>query len=259
MRPIKHSALVCTLATLAALAGCKADLCEGEAPAFQLTVTLGPKLNTAQVHRLLLDLDLAGRKKQQDLTVDQEMADGSTSVALQVGSAGNGGFTVKATVEAFDKGGRRLARDKGEFSASGDACNYFTVSLTGEGQLDSGAPEVGPPDMQLDGPRPDGPVADAVLQDQAPKPDLGPPPKDLAPSADKPQPPEDMAPPPDKALPPKDKAPPPDKALPPPDQALTPDMPQPPPDLGPAPDTGPPPPPPAAVGACSKDNWCWIG
>ena len=227
---MKHSAICCSLLALAALPGCKPDLCQGEAPAFQLTVSLGDKLTAARVQRLLLDLEVVGRKKQLDLTVDQEMVDGSTSVVLQVGSAGSSGFAVKATVEAFDKGGRRLARDKGEFSASGDACNYFTVSLTGEGQLDSGATEAGAPDMKADGPRPDGPAKDTALKDQAPAPDNVLPPKDQAPPADKPQPPKDMAPPPDKALPPKDMAP--------------------------TPDAGPP--PPAAVGGCSADNWCWM-
>lgn len=137
-----------TAALLATLPACKADLCQEQDPAVELAFTLGPNLTADKVATLEVKLEAAGRKKQAQLTVGDALNDGRTSIAWQLGAAATGGFTLKYTVTAMDSAGKSTALHHGSEQGSGDACNFFSVTLTGEGSLDGGAAH----DSTADGP-----------------------------------------------------------------------------------------------------------
>jgi hypothetical protein len=158
------------------LGGCKADLCESKAPAFQLDLTL-PASVRARIKSFRVDVTASGKHKEQ-LFNSGTLAGSETSVSVTVGAAGAAGFSAEVIVEARDDQGMTLAQAKGTFKGVGNACNFFKLVLVGN-PPDAGAdvpglespsdgpvdlPDTGQPDQPRDvGPRerpPDKPALD---------------------------------------------------------------------------------------------------
>jgi len=187
MRPPSLTA-VCCLA-LALVAGCREDRCRGEAPAFQLDVATGPVPGQA-IARLELHLTAAGVTRQQTLVVEGLLDDGETSVLVQV-PGGTNGFTAFVDVVALDAVGKVLGRGHGEFSGTGDACNFFSVTLGMSADAGADAAADARPDQAADelGLPADASGDRELLWDKSPSPDKAPQP-DLKPSADVKSPPD---------------------------------------------------------------------
>jgi hypothetical protein len=164
-------ALLCLVVCGVLLSGCRDDLCRSKPPAFQVDLTLAPGVNGATITELWIELQVAGLQQQKTLDVTGKLDDGATSFSVTVGGAGAGGFQASVRVEARDAQGTVLAQAEHQFPGSGDACNFFLMTLTAPGQdLDGGIDAVvdGAPDLGLpDGDVPDQALDQATLPDQA--------------------------------------------------------------------------------------------
>jgi hypothetical protein len=137
---------LCGVATLGLLlgAGCK-DRCEGEAPAFALEIVLPAGVDGAKVTALAITTDVASLHQAQTIPISDQLADGRTTIAVDVGAAGASGFVAEVSVDARDAAGHKLAWGHGLYGGSGDACNLFQIVLKGlatdaavEGRRDCG-------------------------------------------------------------------------------------------------------------------------
>jgi hypothetical protein len=193
-RTARPRALALALLAATALSGCRDDQCRGGVPSFQLDLSLSAGVDGSRVTNLLLTIDAAGRHKQ-FVSATGSLADGKTSLVVDVGDAGKGGFIADVSVDARDDQGRTLARGQGRFPGSGDACNFFSLVLSAsaaDGLRDSAAdaPRDSAPgdgrrggDMRSDLARPpDVPKPDWPKPDTA-KPDSVPPPCALGPTS----------------------------------------------------------------------------
>jgi hypothetical protein len=155
MARLCFAACASTLVLLGA-PGCS-DVCESEAPAFQIDLELAPGVDAPQIATLTADVQAAGLRKQAQLDVIPLKANRRASFVVRVGGAGAGGFSAEVSVQARDDQGGLVAWGSDRYSASGDACNFFSLTLAGPHAGDGAPPDGGPPP---DGPRPDGPPAD---------------------------------------------------------------------------------------------------
>ena len=148
-------------------AGCRADLCESRPPAFEISLTLDIKVKPDEVSKLWVEVIAAGKKKQQPITIDEQLDDLRTGFSIEVGTRGQGGFDATVTVEARGSGDVVLARGQTGFRGSGDACNFQTLNLArvpdADGGLDAGDGGLDAGDASVDLPMDSG----ADLKDMA--------------------------------------------------------------------------------------------
>lgn len=143
--------------------GCS-KACESEAPAFQVDVELAPEVNASEIATLTAEIRAAGQRKNAQLDVIPLRTNRRASFVVLVGEAGSTGFTAEISVQARDDRGEAVAWGTASYAASGDACNFFSLTLAAPHAGDGAPPDSGPPP---DGPGPDGP------RDTGPKPDGG--------------------------------------------------------------------------------------
>ncbi len=109
-------------------AGCAKELCRSAAPSFEVTVRLAS--GTAGIASLHVEVEAAGLKQQKTLTVGTLLEDRVTTFAVDLAPGkGTAGFEAVVRVQAIDADGNVIARSKAEFPASGDACNFFELTL----------------------------------------------------------------------------------------------------------------------------------
>ena len=111
--------------------GCAEEPCRELDPAFELTLRLPADVDGAQVKSLDLEVEAgAGFTRDKSFPVQGQLDDGETSIVVELGQAGAGGFSARVSARAKDKGGTVLARGSQSFAgASGDGCNFFTMTL----------------------------------------------------------------------------------------------------------------------------------
>ena len=132
------------------LTACRKDRCRDEPPAFEVSVVLGSQTDGHAITSLRVDLSAAGLQRQQTLDVAGLLDDGRTTFAVDVGPAGADGFVARVDVAALGQDGAEVARGQGEFIGSGDACNFFELTLSGPGGdagVDSDLPSDSGPDL----------------------------------------------------------------------------------------------------------------
>jgi len=157
----KHSAAARALAVCLALAawpGCsdEAALCAGEEPAFQVDLLAGDKVQVSLLKTLHVTVKAGNFSKTNvKLPLGNKLLDGSTSFVVVLGQEGTGGFTADVLVLAKDAARKVRAHAKQTFTGTGDACNFFEMTLqAGE-----------PPSQDLDG---DGESSDTDCDDDDP-------------------------------------------------------------------------------------------
>jgi hypothetical protein len=120
------------------LGGCAEDLCESQVPAFQVDLTLDAAVARSTLAALWVDVNAAGKRHRTPLDVVPLRDSGVAAFVVVVGDAGVRGFEVDLTVLATDRDDQVVAQGHEHFSASGDACNYFSVLLRPAGGGDGG-------------------------------------------------------------------------------------------------------------------------
>jgi len=151
---------------LLAAGGCKADRCRGEAPAFQVSMTLEAGLAAASVTALLIQVEAAGIMRKETMIMPPQLTAEQMAFWVRVGDKGAQGFRARVEVTALDGGGVSLAHGKLDQQASGDACNFFQLELKGTAAGDGG------PDAARDLSGPDGASLDAAGPDATKAADL---------------------------------------------------------------------------------------
>ena len=133
------------LSTALALGACKEDRCKGEAPAFEIEVSLGAGVASAGIERVLVDVSLGARTQTASFDPAPLVARGRAPFTVLVGDTGRGGFSASVIVRAVDKTGTTLARGADTYSGHGDACNFFAMTLASatDGGVDT-LPDVKP-------------------------------------------------------------------------------------------------------------------
>ena len=138
----RHLAPGCWLVVAALLplplVGCQEDLCKQGQPAFEVTLALGPGVDAAGVKSVRVAAVAAGLMGYKTFPINNELADRETSVDFVVGSAGEGGFSAEIGAAAQDAKGAILASAARTFAATGDACNFFHMTLRVPGTMDAG-------------------------------------------------------------------------------------------------------------------------
>jgi hypothetical protein len=123
----RYALMVACCAGLAA-SGCR-SACRDAAPSFQLDISAPPSV-AAQIARLKIEIAVKGTDKGSTYdSLTDALRDGSTSIAVDLGAVGRGGFAVRVIARAFDGSGKQLAQAAGDFSGGGDACNSFRLAL----------------------------------------------------------------------------------------------------------------------------------
>ena len=123
---------------MCAMPCCRDDRCKELSPTFQVDIYMPDGINQSQVDTLKVSVDAAGRTKINTLPVAGKMRDQAFSVEVHVGELGKGGFIAALNVEALDAKARVLARGSRQFPASGDACNFFKMTLGVDAPADMG-------------------------------------------------------------------------------------------------------------------------
>src|SRR5512137_720119 len=102
---------------LGLLAGCR-DKCRDAPPAFELDVRLPAGVDGSKVGALSITVDVVGLHKAQDLPMSKGIQGGKTTVSVDVGPTGRGGFTAQVSVVARDAAGAVLAHGASSYPAS---------------------------------------------------------------------------------------------------------------------------------------------
>lgn len=136
---------------LVAAAGCKEDACKGEAPSFQLDVTMDPA-RAPEAKSLVVELSFGQERRTTVIDPGSELADGETSVAIDLSDlAPSEAFdvTVALTAHPAPSGmGAPLARGERTASLSPDGCNRLDVDLGAAPPADAGPEDTGIPDAE---------------------------------------------------------------------------------------------------------------
>ena len=112
--------------------GCSDEpvLCASEEPSFQVDVLPGDGVNVSSLRSLHVTVKAGSfQKKNVKFSIEDELDDGRTSFVVVLGQAGAVGFTAEVLVLAKDVKGKVLAWAKKTFSGTGDACNFFLMTL----------------------------------------------------------------------------------------------------------------------------------
>src|SRR5687767_14206953 len=102
--------------------GC-GDLCDDEAPSFQLDVSLGDR--SVSVRSLEVTLSFAGARYQRMYELSNELSDGETALSVNLGSAIASTTEVSVNVRAHDAPGAAgavVAQGTGTYSVTPDGC-----------------------------------------------------------------------------------------------------------------------------------------
>ena len=129
-----------------ALMGCRGDLCRDRPPAFEVVLALGPGVDRSRVRSMEVVVQAADLKGKQTFNITSELGDGETSLDVTVGDTGKDGFTARIGAVARDASDATVASAEQAFAASGDACNFFRMTLDAVSSGDGG-----PADGGLDG------------------------------------------------------------------------------------------------------------
>lgn len=111
--------------------GCQEDLCTAQPPAFQLSIVPGPGIDVSRLLILAVVVDAGAFFRQKSFDLQGRLDDGQTSFVVQLGEQGREGFSVEVLLLA--SGSQKqpvLAWAKQTFQGSGDACNFFSMTLT---------------------------------------------------------------------------------------------------------------------------------
>ncbi len=116
-------------AALLTAQGCADDQCKSAAPSFEVKVKWEAAASVSRLAELRAHLLAAGLEKEITLEGAPLVNKGWTAFEVQVGPEGAAGFTGEVKLEALDENGAVLARGELVFEATGDACNFLTLSL----------------------------------------------------------------------------------------------------------------------------------
>ncbi len=126
---MRRALLLLSLASLA-LPGCGEDACRRLAPALELTVVAGPGLPAAEIRSLDVAVRAGAFSAARSFPIAGELSDGRTSLVVNLGDAGLGGFDAELTVTARDGAGAILIVAGRSVHGSGDGCNFVELSLS---------------------------------------------------------------------------------------------------------------------------------
>ena len=123
-----------TLALLAAVTslhtGCADLLCAAGPPSFELNLTLDKGVSTSKLSRVRVTVEAGKFRRDKSFSVGQELSDRRTSVVVHLGEQGAEGFNVAVLVLALGKTDNDVrAWAQGTFEGTGDACNFFDLTL----------------------------------------------------------------------------------------------------------------------------------
>ena len=123
-------AAVSLVAASSILAGCTDLLCADGPPSFQLTVALDKGLSTSKLARLRLTVQAGTFQRDKTFDVSKELYDRETSVVVYLGEKSQEEFKAKVLVLALGKTDNDVrAWAQQTFEGTGDACNFFTLTL----------------------------------------------------------------------------------------------------------------------------------
>jgi hypothetical protein len=110
--------------------GCEGDACEAEAPSFQLDLTA----DGGSARSVVIELAGTTTRKREAFDLGMELADGATSIAVEVEEAFIGAITISASTHSMPAGeGEVLARGSGSFMLGANGCNRYSLELVDEG------------------------------------------------------------------------------------------------------------------------------
>ena len=114
------------------LGSCRPERCRDATPAFELQMLLPAGVDGARVAEISVEA-LADGQRRSKVTIPAkgELGDGQSSLVIDLRNAGSAGFVVDLIVEAYDSAGHLLARGQASFAGSSDACNFFSLALSG--------------------------------------------------------------------------------------------------------------------------------
>jgi hypothetical protein len=128
-RSATAAACVALVALLPSGSGCAPDACRGQETTFEVTVSLGPAVPAHELDSLEVEVRAGSFHRARTFTAGSAFGDGQSSFAVKLGSVGSS-FEAEVTLTARAAGGRVLATAQRTFSGSGDACNFFAMSLS---------------------------------------------------------------------------------------------------------------------------------
>lgn len=132
---------VCLL-LIAQVSGCTEDLCRGQAPAFQLDLTMGSGVDVTEVKKVKVWASVGNTQREDVFDVAGLLDDGRTSISVEVkGEEASAGFETTVQAAALDKYNLPMVQARQTFSGTGDACNFFQMTLAREGPADAGPPD----------------------------------------------------------------------------------------------------------------------
>lgn len=155
--------LVVAAAILPWTVHCASDRCTSEPSSFQLDVSIEDLELATRVDSLSVSLEILGRSYSKSFPVGTTLADGETSLSVELDPAPTEDFNMKVVVAALENGATR-ARGEQVFRGHPNGCNRFELVLASATEQT----DAGPADRVLDATTP----GDAG-PDDAPSFDLG--------------------------------------------------------------------------------------
>jgi hypothetical protein len=112
------------------LGGCSGDACRLLAPALEVRVVAGPGVPVEQVKSLEVAVRAGSFAAERSYPISDQLADGETSLVVNVGEAGREGFQAEVTVTARNAAGEILIVASRSFQGSADGCNFGVLPLS---------------------------------------------------------------------------------------------------------------------------------
>jgi hypothetical protein len=159
---------------IAALAAaCSGEPCENADPTVRIELSMDGDRARARSLELLLTVE--GQRYRRVYELQDQLADGSTSLSVAIEPAPAGPFNLEIEAKAYDMAGASgavLASRKISVGATADACNVVDVTMGSPGLPDGGPMKDGgtadaEPDGGTDGGPPDAEIPDAEEMDAA--------------------------------------------------------------------------------------------
>jgi cysteine-rich repeat protein len=130
------------------LVSCEDGECVDARPGFSLVIELGGDLDPEDVESLSVQLELGEASYERTYDVGQELADRSTSLAVELDELdGDSDFEVELTLAAYDSPGAMgdiVAAERGTFIGKPDGCNEFSIRLGSDKPAPDAAFDGGP-------------------------------------------------------------------------------------------------------------------